>query len=376
MNNQNSEIEDIDNEENLENERQSNEIFDPREIDISVEQQNIDYLIGKLEDGEIDLNTEFQRSTDLWDDGKMSRLIESLMVRFPVPGFYFDITDKNNWQVIDGLQRLSALKKFVIDNKLKLKGLDFLQEIEGKTFNDLSSDQVYKHLIRTMKRTQIVLYLIRPGTPKAVKYRLYERINTGGLTLNSQEIRHALNQGIAANYVEELSQLPEFKKVIIYSTNRMLDREFVLRYIAFREISFYNYKLPFTKFLDNAMENIAKCSRREKLKQEFAKALETAYQIFDDKAFRKKPRAKSNGALFETWTVNLSQLTDEKRVLLVSNKAQVIELFNLLLTNHEDFKNSISKGFSTIKGVKTRFIEIEQLIQNVLDNPNIKNSND
>ncbi|WP_069471693.1 DUF262 domain-containing protein [Candidatus Marithrix sp. Canyon 246] len=349
------------------------ESFDPRDIDISLEQQNIDFLLSKLEDREIDLNTEFQRSTDLWDDVKMSRLIESLMVRFPLPVFYFDITDKNKWQVVDGLQRLSTLKKFVIDNKLKLKDLDFLKDIEGKNFKDLSDNEVYKHLIRTMKGTQIVLYLIRPGTPKPVKYRLYERINTGGLKLNPQEIRHALNQGIAANYVQELSQLSEFKKVIIYSTNRMLDREFVLRYIAFREISFYNYKLTFTKFLDNAMENIAKCSnsRREQLKQEFAKALETAYQIFDDKAFRKQPRAKYNGALFETWTVNLSQLTDEKRVLLVSNKAQVIKLFNLLLNNNEDFKNSISKGFSTIKGVKTRFIEIEQLIKNLLDNPNI-----
>lgn len=174
MNNQFSEIENLENEDN---ERQSNETFDPRDIDISVEQQNIDFLLSKLEDGKIDLNTEFQRSTDLWDEGKMSRLIESLMVRFPVPGFYFDISNKNNWQVIDGLQRLSALKKFVIDNKLKLKELDFLKEIEGKTFNDLSSDNVYKHLIRTMKRTKIVLYLIRPGTPKAVKFRLYKRIN-------------------------------------------------------------------------------------------------------------------------------------------------------------------------------------------------------
>jgi len=207
-------------------ERESNKAFDPRDIDISVEQQNIDFLIGKLEEGEIDLNTEFQRSTDLWKDDKMSRLIESLMVNFPIPGFYFDITNKNNWQVVDGLQRLSALKKFVIDNKLKLQQLDFLKEIEGKQFKDLSDDDVYKHLIRTMKGTQIVLYFIRPGTPKPVKYRLYQRINTGGLKLNPQEIRHALNQGIAANYVEELSKLPEFQEVVRVSSTRMLDREF------------------------------------------------------------------------------------------------------------------------------------------------------
>jgi hypothetical protein len=369
--NKKSEIEYLDNEKNIEN-----KTFDPREIDISVEQQNIDFLISKLEDGEIDLNTEFQRSTDLWDDVKMSRLIESLMVRFPVPGFYFDITDKNNWQVVDGLQRLSALKKFIIDNKLKLKELDFLKDIEGKNFKDLSDDEKYKHLIRTMKGTQIVLYLIRPGTPKPVKYRLYERINTGGLKLKSQEIRHALNQGIAADYVKELSKLTEFQEIVSVSSTRMLDREFVLRYIAFRATHFSNYKPFLTSFLNDAMESIATFSdsKREQLKQDFVKALETAKQIFATKAFRKihKPKTPPNGALFETWTVNLSQLTDQERTLLTLNKAQVIDAFKLLLTENQSFYDSISKGNSHKKAIETRFIEIEQLIKNVLDNPNIK----
>jgi hypothetical protein len=357
-------------------ERESNEAFDPRDIDISVEQQNIDFLIGKLEDGEIDLNTEFQRSTDLWKDDKMSRLIESLMVNFPIPGFYFDITDKNNWQVVDGLQRLSALKKFVIDNKLKLQKLDFLKEIEGKTFNDLSSDEMYKHRIRAMKRTQVVLYVIRQATPKPVKYRLYERVNTGGLKLNPQEIRHALNQGIAANYVEKLSKLPEFQQVVRISSTRMLDREFALRYIAFREIHFSHYKPFLTKFLDNAMESIATFSdsKREQLMQEFIKALETANQIFATQAFRKinESRAKYNGALFETWTVHLSQLTDEERTLLVLNKNQVIDAFKSLLTDNKTFYDSISKGNSQFTAIETRFVTIEKLIKNILNNPVIR----
>nr|MEC4585177.1 DUF262 domain-containing protein [Candidatus Parabeggiatoa sp.] len=374
MNPHPTDIEYID--DSTDDERESNEAFDPRDIDISVEQQNIDFLIGKLENGEIDLNTEFQRSTDLWKDDKMSRLIESLMVNFPIPGFYFDITCKNNWQVVDGLQRLSALKKFVIDQGLKLQKLDFLKEIEGKTFNELSSDDVYKHRIRAMKRTQVVLYLIRPSTPKPVKYRLYERINTGGLKLNPQEIRHALNQGIAATYVAELSKLPEFQRVVEVSNARMLDREFVLRYLAFRETPFSDYKPPLTKFIDNALEKIATLSdeRREQLKQEFVKALETAKKIFDNQAFRKitEKGARYNGALFETWTVNLSQLTDEKRALLALNKAQVIDAFKSLLTQNTVFYDSISKKYIPYKAVETRFVEIEQLIRNVLDNPSIR----
>jgi hypothetical protein len=356
-------------------ERESKETFDPRDIDISVEQQNIDFLIGKLENEEIDLNTEFQRSTDLWKDDKMSRLIESLMVRFPIQGFYFDITDKKKWQVVDGLQRLSALKKFVIDNELELQKLDFLKEIEGKKFNDLLSDEMYKHLIRTMKGTQIVLYLIRPGTPKPVKYRLYERINTGGLKLNSQEIRHALNQGKAANYVEELAKQSIFKEAVSISSVRMLDRELVLRYVAFRETPYNQYKPLLTEFLDSAMEKIASIEeqRKEKLKQDFIKSITTAKEIFGEKAFRNtsKQNARFNRALFETWTVNLSQLTDEERTLLVLNKSLVTKQFKSLLDKNQVFCDSISTGTSQFQAVISRFTEIEQLIKNVLGNPNI-----
>jgi len=121
------------------------------------------------------------------------------------------------------------------------------------------------------------------------------------------------------------------------------------------------------------MESIATFSdsRREQLKQEFAKALETANQIFATQAFRKisESRAKYNGALFETWTVHLSQLTDEERTLLVLNKAQVIDAFKSLLTENTIFYDSISKGNSQFKAIETRFIEIETLIRNILNNP-------
>jgi hypothetical protein len=108
------------------NERELKEVFDTRDIDISIEQQNVEFLLGKLEKEKIDLNIEFQRPIDLWKDDKMSWLIEFLMVNFPVPGFYFDIFQRDNWQVVDGLQRLLALNKFYsspINNKSSIKNL-------------------------------------------------------------------------------------------------------------------------------------------------------------------------------------------------------------------------------------------------------------
>jgi len=89
-----------------------NEPFDPKDIDIQAIQTTMDTIIKRLSHDEIDLNPDFQRSANLWKPQYMSRLIESLLIRFPLPAFYFDGTDDDKWQVVDGLQRLSTIKKF------------------------------------------------------------------------------------------------------------------------------------------------------------------------------------------------------------------------------------------------------------------------
>lgn len=124
------------------------------------------------------------------------------------------------------------------------------------------------------------------------------------------------------------------------------------------------------------MEKIATLldGKREQLKPELVNALKTVNQIFGTKAFRKitESKARYNGALFETWTVHLSQLTDEERTLLALNKTQVIDSFKLLLTQDTTFFESISKGNSRLKDIETRFSKVEQLIKNVLDNPYLR----
>lgn len=89
--------------------------FNPTDIDIVVEPKSLDALIKRIQHNEIDMNTDFQRHAELWDNRKMSRLIESILIRFPLPAFYFDASDENNWLIVDGLQRLSTIRKFVLD---------------------------------------------------------------------------------------------------------------------------------------------------------------------------------------------------------------------------------------------------------------------
>ena len=102
------------------------------------------------------------------------------MLRIPIPAFYFDGTNEDKWLVVDGLQRLTAIRRFIILEDLVLCDLEYLKEHEGKTFSQLS-----RPMQRAIEEANIVWYLIMPGTPKQVKFSLFRRINTGCLHLGA-----------------------------------------------------------------------------------------------------------------------------------------------------------------------------------------------
>ncbi len=309
------EIEPAEDDEELHDPLEITDPFDPRLVDITGEAQNVRYLLDLLEDGHVDLNTEFQRSRDLWSVVQMSRLIESLLIRFPIPPFYFaaDETlppDKAHpLQIVDGLQRLSSLDRFVIDGTLRLTGLSFFRDLEKKRFVDL--DRPFQ---KAIERAMVTVYTIRPGTPKEVKYHLFERLNTVPAVLNAQEMRHALNQGIPAKYLVELADLPSFKKLIRLSSPRMRDRELALRYLAFRMTPPIQYRPGLKAFLDEHMERIGWLSedQRELWKSDFDRSLCAAWELFGPHAFSKHTEGQPqlNTALFEAWTVNLALLDE------------------------------------------------------------------
>ena len=111
--------------------------FDPSKIDIDMKTMELSSIIKRLEYGEINMNTAFQRKSGLWTKVQKSQLIESLLLRIPIPAFYFDGGIKDNWLIIDGLQRITALKEFVVDETLGLSGLEFFKDLDGLTFTEL-----------------------------------------------------------------------------------------------------------------------------------------------------------------------------------------------------------------------------------------------
>ncbi len=303
--------------------------YDTSKIDISPKPLSLDMLLERLKYDEIDMMPDFQRKGGLWTWVQKSQLIESLLLRIPLPAFYFDGSDNNRWIVIDGLQRLTTLKEFFIDKTLKLSGLEFLTDLNGIGVEDMP-----RSYMRRMKETQVITYIINPGAPVNLKYNIFKRINTGGLELEPQEIRHALCQGFATKYLKELANEEIFKKATGYSvkTDRMLDREFVLRFLTFYELGVSEYRGSIDLFLNSGMDYINKNYNEpyaENIRKLFLMVLNTSMNIFGKFAFRRMPdldkRRPISKALFETWTSILARCSREDLYALEQKREAVIE---------------------------------------------------
>lgn len=340
--------------------------FNPKEINIKSKTMSLDNIIKRIRESEIDMAPDFQRKGDLWTADKQSRLIESMLIKLPLPAFYFDGTEDEKWLVVDGLQRLSAIKNFVVDENLRLQGLEFLENINGKTFSELPRN--YRRMI---EETEIVAYIINPGTPADVKFNIFKRINTGGLVLEPQEIRHALNQGIPSKFVANLAQLKSFKEATqnVIATDRMLDREFVTRFLAFYLNGPKGYKPDLDTFMTSSMGQLNTKTNDEldKIQVAFDKAMKLSKIIFGKWAFRKvystdDRRKPINKALFEVWSVELANLTLEEQKCAVSRKKSIFQEFIKLMNTDNTFVAAITSATGDKGRVNYRYNKIHEIL--------------
>jgi hypothetical protein len=352
--------------------------YEPSKTHIITKPMSVEQLAKRLGYDEIDLAPDFQRKADLWTDDKKSRLIESMLIRIPLPVFYFDATEDTKWLVVDGLQRLSTIRHFMVTkdpaSRLRLQGLEYLRQHEGKTFDALPRD-----LQRRIEETQIFAHLIQPGTPIEVKYNIFKRINTGGLVLTAQEIRHALYQKEkgANHLLRELADSSEFLEATdnAIDKERMLDCEFVLRFVSFSLTPYTQYvEANMDAFLNRHMMQINDDGEgpvRADLRRRFSQAMRTAYQIFGKDAFRKRFGAQErrkpiNKALFEVWSVALGNLDPGSIDKLVSKKEVVKHNLAVVLNEDREFEAAITQGTRDVKRVNKRFSTIEKIIRQTL----------
>lgn len=350
------------------------EPFDPKYVDIVSEPMVVSNIIEQLKYNDILLEPDFQRHPDLWSPRQQSRLIESLIIRIPLPTFYFDRLDDDKLIVVDGLQRLYTLKKFMAlekddPDRLVLTELEYLKEYEGRKFEELPPI-----IQRRIKQQPLTAYIIRSGTPDKVRTSIFNRINTGGLTLEPAEIKNSVYRGQAANLLKELAHSNEFVKATRnkIDPSRMLDCEFVNRFLAFYLLGIKRYLGNLEDYLNDVMIRLQKESEPtiEKCRKDFLKAMEYASGIFGNTAFRKINSdgryGKINKPLYDAVTVNLARLDEKDCQKLLYKKDNLLEKYTALLSD-KDFVDIITRGTASINNVEGRYEAIYKIFQEVLE---------
>lgn len=214
---------------------------------------------------------------------------------------------------------------------------------------------------------------LRKGTPLDVKYIIFQRVNTAGVPLTPQEMRHALNQGSAAIFIKELADMESFKKATNYSveSKRMQDRDFVNRFITFF-IGYQDYMGDLDMFLNDKMGELNKMTseQRDDIRVSFDKAMKCCYEIFKNDAFRKKysvtdKRKPISKSVYDTLSVNTAWLSDEEQLMLLKN-AEAFKTGMIRLFNDERFNFSISTGTGQKYNVDLRFTMVKSLIKEII----------
>ena len=344
--------------------------FDPGKIRVKTINIVVGQLVERIKHGEIDLAPEFQRMRGIWKPYDKCRLVESILLRIPLPVFYVASDEKENWAVVDGLQRMSSINEYVTD-EFPLSRLEYLAQLDGKWHRDLP-----RPMQRRIGETQLVVNVIEPGTPDEVMFNIFKRINTGGTQLNSQEIRHALTPGPVRRYLEDLSKFEEFLEATDHSisSKRMADRDCVLRFLAFHTDGWETHSATdIDGYLRKAMNLINKMEEKKRysIACEFKVAMKAAARIFGKCAFRKLDpnkhrRAPINKALFGAWSVNLARRSPEEVDGLVRNRELVRERFMTLLHSDQEFSAAISFSTGDPVRIRKQFQSVNDLIEGCL----------
>lgn len=350
--------------------------YDPNLIRVDPRTFSLHHILDMIDSNELDLTPDFQRKK-VWKEWQKSRLIESIMLRIPLPAFYFAADGDGLMHVVDGLQRISTIYDFVKGER-DFNTLEGLQYLTKEQLGGFSWAQLGGSWRRRLQTTQIFVNVIDPQTPLPVKFQIFERLNTGGSPLTAQEIRNCISRQRSRDYLRKLARSESFGKATTYSLKdhpRMGDLEVVLRFCAFRlereeELEPYEAFDSLDDFLTAAsrrLDNEKKCpqKRLDQLVTDFECAMQNAVKLFGDRAFRKWYRGQTrkspfNKALFESWSCILADYQWEQ---LAPHRDKIISAFQDALEKDVDFRESLAQHTSAPKYVRTRFLVIRGIVE-------------
>lgn len=338
----------------------------------------IESLYGKYKRGKLDIQPDFQRHF-VWDAKKSGRLIESALLEIPLPVIYLSEERDGKEYVIDGQQRLTTFFSF-IDGQFpngkdfKLSGLKVFTELNRKLFKDL--DEELQDKIRYCKIRTITF---RKESEADLKFEIFERLNTGAVSLNDQELRNCIYRGSYNKLLKELSKDNDFMSLLGLKgpDKRMKDMELILRFAAFYHFTYLNYKPPMRKFLNNDMEKYQHISDTEvtELKNAFKNTITIIKSLLDRHAFKRfyKGDEKNPNGYWEPKKFNASlydilmySFAKENKNKVYQNLDSIREALIHLMTNDQEFIDAIELSTSSVQAVTKRFDKFRLALQDII----------
>ena len=351
-----------------------------REIHTKENDREVKSLYEKYQSGRLDIQPEFQRRS-VWDVKKDSRLIESAILDIPLPIIYLSEEQDGKESVIDGQQRLTAFFSFIEGKhieegkrngqKTKLAGLNVLhRELDGKSYKDLPT--VYQEKIKCFTLRVISF---RKNSDSNLKFEIFQRLNSGAVPLNDQEMRNCLYRGRYNTLLCKLSENPGFRKIMgsVEPDKRMRDIEQVLKFAAFYFQNYLSYTSPMKKFMNKEMQMRQHISEEDEksLEKAFKNATSSVFTVFGENAFRRwkidddniTKQKQFSAALYD---ILMGEFAQRDRNAITRNANSIREALIHLSVSDKRFEDSISLSTSNSKRVKTRFDMWRTTLDNIL----------
>lgn len=340
----------------------------------------LDYLKHALQPGKelIDTAPGYQRRLR-WTNKKRSLLIESFLLNIPVPPVFLFEHDYNEYEVIDGRQRIETIRAF-LSNDFALSSLEYWPELNGKRFNDLPL-VLQKGLLRRSLPAVVLLAETKGIGADDIDVRrvLFDRLNTGGIRLNPQELRNALYPGTLNALLIRLARTEPFTTTwgIPPRTNNeesdpsedllknplfasLADAELVLRFFALRDAIVEGKTGSLRRILDRYMEQGKGISEAdaEKLENQFLRTLSRLVNIFDKKPFRLPKTGRPSRPLYDALMIALSV---DPNLDVEARRKEISLALSDALANPKSYDVLVGRG-NTIESVRQRV----ELAKNIL----------
>ena len=329
---------------------------------IRTETRTVRDVLHRIEQGRFIMDPDFQRGF-VWPVAKQSKLIESVAMRIPLPVFYVAENEDGKVVVVDGLQRLTTFKNFVVDG-LRLR-LPSQPEIDGKQFDELSPK-----LQNRIEDCNLTLYIIDAKAPEQARLDIFERVN-GGVPLTRQQMRNCLNMGPATRFLRDEADRGLFREVTGGSLKpeRMRDREFVNRFCGFQLFPLDDYRGDMDLFLSQTLKYMNRLEPEElgNLSAQLQTGLVNNRDLFGQYAFRKHTaeqegrRGFINASLWDVMCTGLARYDVEA---VNTHKTALLTAFYDMLAN-EDFDAAITLGTNQTNRVKRRFEMTNAMLRGV-----------